>query len=205
MKFLLAQDHMGLGISKRYSSYSFNLMSVKLYEDIGLLRLLLLGNRPRFLKHLWHFEILTWESMGKLKMWNISKTANSRAKRTKIWDSGSYSAFMQGTFDAQFLEFGSFGALCKISNFTNFKTLLLSQFASDSFKLYTMYHNHTDCQFFCQKRVTSFRQIGDRPKIAKFLWHSLSRTICCYIFKVLFLPPFSLESIPTLGQQWLSW
>ncbi len=26
---------MGLKISKRYSSYSFHLMSVKLYEDIG--------------------------------------------------------------------------------------------------------------------------------------------------------------------------
>ena len=72
------------------------------------------------LKILWHFEILTWESMGKPKMWNISKTANRRAKRTKIWDWESYSAYMEGTFDARFLEFGlgSFGALCKISNFT---------------------------------------------------------------------------------------
>ncbi len=48
--------------------------------------------------------------------------ANRRAKRTNIWDSVQYSAYMQGTFDARFLEFGlgSFSALCKISNFTIF-------------------------------------------------------------------------------------
>ncbi len=52
------------------------------------------------LKILWHFEILTLESMGKPKMWNISKAANHRAKWNKIWVSGSYSAYMEGTFDA---------------------------------------------------------------------------------------------------------
>ncbi len=37
------------------------------------------------LKILWHFEIFTWVSiMGKLKMWNISKTADRRAKRMKV-------------------------------------------------------------------------------------------------------------------------
>ena len=40
-----------------------------------------------FQKKIWHFEILTWESIGKPKMWNISKTSDRRAKRTKIWDS----------------------------------------------------------------------------------------------------------------------
>ncbi len=40
------------------------------------------------LKILLHFEILTLESMGKPIMWNISKTADRRAKRTEIWDSG---------------------------------------------------------------------------------------------------------------------
>ncbi len=40
---------------------------------------------------------------------------------------------MQGTFDAQFLQFGlgSFGALCKISDSTIFETLLLQQLSSD--------------------------------------------------------------------------
>ncbi len=33
--FLLAQDHMGLEISKDYSSYSFHPMSAKLYEYIA--------------------------------------------------------------------------------------------------------------------------------------------------------------------------
>ena len=35
MKFLLTQDHMGLEISKRYSSHIFHLMPAKLYEDIS--------------------------------------------------------------------------------------------------------------------------------------------------------------------------
>ena len=65
-------------------------------------------------------------------MWNISKTVGRRAQRMKLWDSGYYRAHMEVTFDARFLEFGlgSF-AFCKISNFTIFKTLLLSQFSSD--------------------------------------------------------------------------
>ena len=32
------------------------------------------------LKYFWHFEILTWESMGQPKMWNILKTPDRRAK-----------------------------------------------------------------------------------------------------------------------------
>ncbi len=75
------------------------------------------------IKILWHFEVLTCQSMRNPKMWNISKTADSRVKWTKICDSGYYSANMQGTFDAGFIEFGlgSFSALCKISNFRIFK------------------------------------------------------------------------------------
>ncbi len=84
-------------------------MSAKLYEDIiyhgGIQAVTFLGNRPSF-KNLGHFEIFTWELMGKFKMWNISKTANRTGKRTKILDSVYYSAHMYGTFDAQFLEFG---------------------------------------------------------------------------------------------------
>ena len=51
---------------------------------------------------------------------------------------------MQGTFDGRFIEFdlGSFGALCKISNFTIFKTLVLPNFHPMSSKLYTSYHKH---------------------------------------------------------------
>ena len=88
-----------------------------------------LGNRPS-LKKCGTFETLTWESMGKPKIWYISKRDNRRAKRTNIWDSGSFSAYMEGTFDVRFLEFGlgSFGALCKIFDSTIFKTLLLPQF-----------------------------------------------------------------------------
>ena len=84
-------------------------------------------------KILWHFEIFTWELMGKPKMWNILKTADCRVKLMKIWDSGCYSTHMEGTFDAQFLDFGlgSFRALCKISDSMIFETLLLQQFSYD--------------------------------------------------------------------------
>ncbi len=65
------------------------------------------------------------------KMCNILKTADSRAKRTEIWDLWCYSAHRLGTFDARFLEFGlgSFGALCKISDIKILKRLLLLQFS----------------------------------------------------------------------------
>ncbi len=44
----------------------------------------------------------------------------------KIWGSGYYSAYVEGTCDAQLIEFGlgSFGALCTIiSDSTIFETL----------------------------------------------------------------------------------
>ena len=89
------------------------------------------------LKILWHLDILTLESMGKPKMWNILKRLIVE-QNGQIWDSGSCSPYMEGTFDAQFPEFGlgSFGAVLK--------SLLLSQFSSDSSKFYTLNHNHTD-------------------------------------------------------------
>ena len=127
-------------------------MSAKVYEDIGyhdgIQAIIFLGNRPS-IKKMWDFEILTWDSMGKTKMWNISKTAARRAKRTNSWDSGYYSAHIEVTFDGRFLEFGleSCSALCKIFNITIFKTLLLSQFSSDSSNLYTRYPNHTGYYF----------------------------------------------------------
>ena len=40
-------------------------------------RLLLFLAIGQVLKILWHFEIFTWESMGKPKMWNISKMCDS--------------------------------------------------------------------------------------------------------------------------------
>ncbi len=77
-------------------------------------RLLLFLASSQVLKKLWHFEILTWESMGKSKMWNIS--ADCRAKRPKLWDSGYYSTHLQGTFLARLLEFG-LGSFDTLLNF----------------------------------------------------------------------------------------
>ena len=82
------------------------------------------------------------------------KTADRRAKRTQIWDSGYYSAhsITEVTFDAPFLGFGlgSLSTLCKISNFYNFLIKLCSfpRFSGESSKLYTRYPNHTGYYFF---------------------------------------------------------
>ncbi len=58
---------MRLEISKCYSSYTFHLISAKLYEDIdyhGGIQAITLAI-GQVLNFLWYFEILTWESMGK--------------------------------------------------------------------------------------------------------------------------------------------
>ncbi len=91
LKLLLTLDHMGLEISKSYSSYNFHSMSIKLQEDIGYhggIQAVLFLQIVQVLKMLWHFKILRWESVVKYhKMCNILKTTARRAKRMKIWDS----------------------------------------------------------------------------------------------------------------------
>ena len=75
---------LGLEISKRYSSYSFQsnfMTTLASMVEYRLLHFLAIG---RVLQLLWHFEILTLQSMGKPQMCNISKTADRRAKRAKI-------------------------------------------------------------------------------------------------------------------------
>ncbi len=64
LKSLLTQDHMGLEISKRYSSTVFYPMSFMgtLATVVEYRLLFFLAN---VLKILWYFEVLTWESMEK--------------------------------------------------------------------------------------------------------------------------------------------
>ena len=54
--FLYTQDDMGLGISKRYSSYNFHLISAKLYDNTGyygrIQAIIFLAIRPRFKQNL---------------------------------------------------------------------------------------------------------------------------------------------------------
>ena len=73
---------MWLEISKR-NTYSVHPTSGKLYVDILLTlaeyRLLIFLAISQVL---WHFEILTWESMGNPKIHNILKRAGSRVLQT---------------------------------------------------------------------------------------------------------------------------
>ncbi len=80
---------MGLGISKRYSSYSFHPISAKLYEDIGHHRgvqtVTFLANQPSFTNCV-ALELLTCESHWEnLKMCNIFKMADRRMEWMKFW------------------------------------------------------------------------------------------------------------------------
>ncbi len=56
-----------LEISKCYSHWGFHLNLAQLHEDIGdhsgMQSVTFLGNQSSFLKTIWHFEILRWESM----------------------------------------------------------------------------------------------------------------------------------------------
>ncbi len=131
--------------------------------------------------------------MGKPKTWNISTTADRRAKLTKFWwDSGYFSAHMEVTFDARFMEFGfvSFSALCKISNFT----ILLKLCSSPNFHL--IHTNFIQGTIIIQA-VTFY---GELPKIAKnmALEAFLTQDHMQLEFSVQFLPHFSFESIQTL-------
>ncbi len=76
--------------------------------------------------------------MGKPKMWKSRKRLKRSKPGRQFGTRGPTVHNMEGTFDTRFLEFGlgSFGAICKLSNSTIFKNLLLSEFSSDSSKLY---------------------------------------------------------------------
>ena len=133
MKFLLTHERIGLEISNHYSSCSFHPMSTKLYEDIGdhggIQSITSLGQKKKkSAKKMLHFEILTWESMGKPKMWNISERVDRLVERNRRkFGTRGTTVHMQGVFLARLLEFGLglFDALCKISNSTIFEMLLL--------------------------------------------------------------------------------
>ena len=106
-------------------------------------------------------------------MWNISKTDNRRARRTKIWYSGGL--FMPNSrgllkIPDSWVWFGVIQC-----TFTIFKTPLFSQFSSDSSKLYTMYHNHTGCHFF-GRSAKNCKNYG-------ILKYFISRTIFCSNFQ----------------------
>ena len=83
---------------------------------IGQCRLLLCLAMGQVLQNVWHFEILTLASMGKPKMWNVSKTADCRAK----WIIDSRAKGKWWHFDI-FLNTGPYAA-------GNFKVLILPQF-----------------------------------------------------------------------------
>ena len=99
---------------------------------------------------------------------------------------------MEVTFDARFLEFGlgSFGALCKIYNFTIFKLWSCANF-------HPIHANVIFIQgILIMGQYRLFLFIGNLPKIKKKMWHFANTgQYSTGNFKVLFLPQFSFEHI----------
>ncbi len=94
--------------------------------------------------------------MGKLKMWNISKTADRRVKRSKFGTGATTVDKWRLPLMPDFLNL-VWGPSVYSATFSIFPFLkLLSQFSSDSSRLYTRYPYHGAIQAFtflaiCQK------------------------------------------------------
>ncbi len=96
-------------------------------------------------------------------MCNISKAADRRAKRAKIWDSGYSSAHISGTLDARFLEYDVwlFGAKFQFYNFLNSAPLpIFVRF------IQTLYSFIQGTLIWGQYMLLLF---GDLPKIKKYM------------------------------------
>ena len=121
-------------------------------------------------------------------MWTISITANRRAKRTKIWDSGFYGAhiwkvpLMPNSLSLVWdhsVHFAKFPILQFL------KTLHLSQFSSDPSKLYTRYHNYTgryDGQKL-QKKYGIVVNLNGCQNTAMGSWHLVPKIILFKTFQ----------------------
>ena len=76
------QGHIGLEITKRYSSCSFHPIWAHLYDQYGSHR------EYKVMDIVVICQNFSMGVNGKHKMWHISQTADRTAKRMKIWDSG---------------------------------------------------------------------------------------------------------------------
>ena len=121
LKLFSTQDHIGVEISKPYSSYSFHPIPAKLHEDTGyggIQAVTLQGNRPNVKNF--------------VSLWNFNMRVNGRSIKCVIWkrfvvewngwEFGTHwTAYVTpyvGYFSCLILwvEVGSFGTLCKISD-----------------------------------------------------------------------------------------
>ncbi len=133
-----AYAYMRQEISKRYFSYSFHQMSIKVNQGIGyhggIQAISFLGNRLSFFQNFVALRILTWDSMGKSQ--NGQYLENGRdSSQEYAWISGSKSVVY---FQARcrfnfFLTYGSMlmkrTKMAKMWNFANLYTTLVEAFA----------------------------------------------------------------------------
>ena len=152
---------MGLEISK-VSSYSFHKISVKLYVDItcyGGIRAITFLAISQVLKFLCHFQILTWESMGKSLTVQYLENRWCTAKRIK--NLGAINSYC--TCGVLFMSDSITSVWGHFVHFAKFPVLRFSKggysrsFSPISIKLYckyiairgnTRYYFLAICQFF---------------------------------------------------------
>ena len=123
--FVSTQDHIELEILKRYSTYSFHLVSPNFRQNI-----LVMGNTGCYISwrpvKYYSFMTLCYFNMGvkgNPKMWIISRTDNHRVKRAKSSNTGVLWSIM-----FVLVSLGSFGALWKISDVKIFKRQFWASF-----------------------------------------------------------------------------
>ena len=130
-------------------------------------------------------------------MWTISKAADRRTKRTKIWDSGYYS---EGYLmpDSLSLVWGH------SAHFAKFPILQFLNICSSP-NFHPIHPKFIQGILIIQ--AVTFLMICQALK--NYLWHfEIFHNTGQYAaenFKVLFLPQFSLEPIQTLSEHWLPW
>ncbi len=121
--------------------------AIFIWCEPNFMRTLATMNTGYYFSFKYFVPLLTWESVGKPKMWNISKTADRRVKWPNIWESGFYSADMYSTFHAPFFEFGLNLVWGHSGHFAKFPILRFSRHYSfnslhqNSTKRHTKYYN----------------------------------------------------------------
>ncbi len=142
-------------------------MSAKLYEEIGYLGIIrLLLFLAKVLKILWHFEILTWESTGKRKMWISRKRMIVKRIRQKFRTRGPtvHTCRVLLMPDSLSLSWGHSVLFAKFPILRSSKHYSNSLHQNSS-KLHSNYHN--------QGLIQAVIFLGDLPKNKKnmALWN----------------------------------
>ena len=159
-------------------------------------RLLLFLPIGQVLKHLWHFEILTWESMGKPKMWLISKTVIIEWNGRKFGTQGTTVHILKVLLvpDSLSLVWGHSVHFAKFP-ILRFLTLPLSQFSSAPLPIFIWFLQKL-CKVSWSYRLSFLSICQKIAKIMAFWNFSYHRTICRHNFQSAISPTIFIGAHP---------